>query len=306
MRYVTIFLLIFGFAYTQAQEKKIYFDENWKEISSQVNAVYYRTVQKTDSGYLRQDFFNSGKIQNRALFQDDSLKTHSGQDIFFSEDGKIRIVNNYKNGKRHGLWVRYDSLGTITYRQNFILDRKDGDFIRTEFGYTTTGTYQLDKYVGDYIKKDKNGVIRRKEVYEQDKMAAGKCYDVAGNEVAFYPEEEDPIFSKGKVSTWIASNTTYPYLAVESNTEGTVLVSFLVDKDGRVVNARMKTASFTRTIKVKRKNQVIELDEHDFSVKACVQNAVDLVASMPNWIPGKIENEPIRSLFQVKVTYRLQ
>jgi len=66
-----------------AQKIESYYDYNWKPCES-LKARFYSTLQKTDSGWLRHDYFIDGlKLQMKALFADSACKVYNGQSIFF-------------------------------------------------------------------------------------------------------------------------------------------------------------------------------------------------------------------------------
>lgn len=105
-------------------------------------------------------------------------------------------------------------------------------------------------------------------------------------EEVFMVVEEDPEFPGGldALSKYLGDNIKYPQLAKENNIEGRVYVSFVVEKDGRVGN-----------IKILR----------DIG-GGCGAEAVRVVKSMPRWKPGKQRGKPVRTQFNLPVSFGLQ
>ena len=53
----------------------------------------------------------------------------TGEVLSYHENGKLRTIENYKNGKRHGEFIRYDKNGQTISQSTY----KDGTFVR-QFG----------------------------------------------------------------------------------------------------------------------------------------------------------------------------
>jgi len=87
-----------------------------------------------------------------------------------------------------------------------------------------------------------------------------------------------------KMLEFIYKNLSYPATAREQKIEGTVVVSFIVEKDGTVSNAEIKR----------------EIGG------GCGEEALRVVQLMPRWIPGKQKGEVVRVQFNLPVRYKLQ
>lgn len=74
--------------------------------------------------------------------------------------------------------------------------------------------------------------------------------------------------------TFIASNLTYPLDARAQGIEGTVYVTFVVDKDGSISN--------------------IHIEEGRGLSPSCDQAAIDAVSKSPRWKPGLHNGVPVR------------
>ena len=96
--------------------------------------------------------------------------------------------------------------------------------------------------------------------------------------------EEYPEFPGGadSLQAFLAREIQYPPVAKNNGITGTVLVEFVVEKDGQVTNAKVKVPLF-----------------HE-----CDKEAVRGVMSMPKWKPGKNMGKPVRCFYQVPVTFR--
>ncbi|MDE6294534.1 MAG: energy transducer TonB [Muribaculaceae bacterium] len=83
---------------------------------------------------------------------------------------------------------------------------------------------------------------------------------------------------------WLGNNIRYPESAQAEGISGRVVVKFVVEKDGSIGSPTI----------VKGVNR--DLD----------QEALRVVKRMPKWQPGKNNGQPVRSYFNLPVTFRLQ
>ena len=113
------------------------------------------------------------------------------------------------------------------------------------------------------------------EVLEEEEM----------EEEIFVVVEEDPQFPGGMDSLYafIQRNLRYPQKALNDKIEGTVYVTFSVEKDGSI-----------GAIKILR----------DIG-GGCGEEAVRIVKMMPKWIPGKQRGIPVRTQFNLPIKFKL-
>ncbi|MBP5516090.1 MAG: energy transducer TonB [Bacteroidales bacterium] len=96
----------------------------------------------------------------------------------------------------------------------------------------------------------------------------------------------DPTFPGGETALYkyLGSNIKYPELARNNNITGTVVVKFVVEKDGRVSNV-----SVLRDIG-----------------GGCGKEAMRVVGSMPKWTAGEKKGKKVRSFFTLPVQFELE
>ena len=97
--------------------------------------------------------------------------------------------------------------------------------------------------------------------------------------------EEMPEYPGGPeaLNAFITRELEYPEVARKNGITGTVLVEFVVEKDGSISNAKTKVPLFPD----------------------CDKEAIRCVMAMPKWKPGKSMGKPVRCSYQVPVTFRL-
>lgn len=96
--------------------------------------------------------------------------------------------------------------------------------------------------------------------------------------------EEMPEFPGGmdSLQAFLVREIQYPQVAKDNGITGTVLVEFVVEKDGSVTNAKVKVPLFPE----------------------CDKEACRAVMSMPKWKPGKNTGKPVRCYYQVPITFQ--
>lgn len=105
------------------------------------------------------------------------------------------------------------------------------------------------------------------------------------NEI-FEVVEQNPMFPGGEkaLMEWLTKNLKYPSVAQENGIQGRVLVSFVVNKDGSIVDPKV-----VRSVDP-------SLDKE----------AIRVVSAMPKWAPGKQRGKTVRVKYSLPVTFRLQ
>lgn len=98
--------------------------------------------------------------------------------------------------------------------------------------------------------------------------------------------EKMPEFPGGAkaLNEYLNSNLVYPAPAKEAGAQGTVLVEFVVEKDGSVSNATVKVGQFPA------------LDEE----------ALRVVRSLPKWTPGESNGRRVRVYYNIPINFSLQ
>ena len=106
-----------------------------------------------------------------------------------------------------------------------------------------------------------------------------KAFGVAHN-------EDMPKFMGGGIdyfSRWVASHIQYPVEAAISKVEGSVVVSFIIDVDGSVVDAKILRSSYAV-----------------FNTEA-----LRVVKNSPKWTPGMQDGKPVKVMLNIPVNFRI-
>jgi TonB family protein len=105
-------------------------------------------------------------------------------------------------------------------------------------------------------------------------------------DLVFHIVEAMPEFPGGQEAMlkFIAEHLVYPKEALEGNIEGTVVVEFIVERDGSL--------SHLRILK-------------DIG-GGCGEAALDAIRQMPNWKPGTQRDVPVRVVMLAPLRFKLQ
>ena len=111
--------------------------------------------------------------------------------------------------------------------------------------------------------------------------------EVIEEEPPFLVAETMPSFQGGDLNAfrnWVQSKVRYPAIAQENGIQGRVVCSFVVNRDGSIVDIQV-------------------LRGVDPSLD---KEAVRVLGTMPKWKPGKQRGKPVRVKYTVPVMFRLQ
>jgi protein TonB len=105
-------------------------------------------------------------------------------------------------------------------------------------------------------------------------------------EEIFTRVEQMPQFGSGEreLLEYLAKNIKYPTIARENGIQGTVVIQFVVDKDGSVTEPTV----------------VREVGG------GCDEEALRVIKTMPKWIPGKQQGKPVKVRYTLPVKFKLE
>ncbi len=218
-----LFLLISSIKAQNISTK--FYDVNWKECSLP-NARFYSTIEKTDSGWFRNDYYISTKtLQMSALFKDSLFRIHNGMAIYFYANGQLKSIGNYVDGRKEGLYLGYHYNGMM----------EDSAY------------YKNGKLEGVAISWFPNGFMSDSSFAKNDSTLVSVRWFDNGN-----PSDYGYFINKKKQGKWMYFHKNGQTAAVEINERGKVLEVTYFNEDGSVQPDTSKAnqeASFRNGIK---------------------------------------------------------
>lgn len=200
---------------------------------------------------------------------DDELKTYETT-LGESEPNVAVLILNTKKKGEEPLLIVDNKIATIEQVRALPRD-----------AVASVGTMREEAAISSYGEKAKYGALiittvkHQKELYNEQ-ISQPDVFDKV---------DEAPQFPGGMAGMmqYLSSNIRYPEDAREAGTQGRVIVSFVVEKDGSISNAKVAKPTYS------------SLDEE----------ALRLVSAMPNFIPGKQNGEAVRVKYSFPVSFRL-
>ena len=83
---------------------------------------------------------------------------------------------------------------------------------------------------------------------------------------------------------YLSENIKYPEMAKQKNTQGKVLVTFVVEKNGSISDVKVAKGIGD----------------------GCDEEAVRVISAMPKWKPGMQNGKKVRVSFAIPISFRLQ
>ena len=189
------------------------------------------------------------------------------------DGGKVSENSENNSEKQEGIssTVSADTLQSSVVKQQVHIQGKDGE-VETLTVMSAAGSEASSEKSDDRIRTE-----------PAQAMVAAEDYD---GEDVFDMVEEMPAYPGGmeELMKFLQTHVKYPKEAEEKGQQGRVLVTFVVEKNGSITNAKVV------------KSVSPELDAE----------ALRVVKSMPNWTPGKQRGEAVRVKFTIPIVFRLQ
>ena len=218
MNYLKVFVLFFVFCNTNilAQQDTTYYD-NFCNITSDPAMAHYYYVKVYKKTVILQTQFNmKGQKQRFYMYKKmpftlDRSPLNAKEKAAIAKDSVLL---------RHGTFVNWYESGSVQMR----------------------GFFAADKLQGDLESFYPNGQLKRQDVYEQDVLVSGHCFDENGQEIPHFPLFIPAKFPNGQEALydWLRKHIEYPETARRARIEGTVYVEFTVQPDGRLSNSNIK------------------------------------------------------------------
>lgn len=244
--YFGTLLLVLLASVSYAQKRKVkttYYDESWIKAKNKSYATYYRESYSERDTLFATDFYLNGTKQMVGQFADSKGEVKVGFFVFYLENGSTKSEGNFANNKREGSWKYYHPNGMVS---------------------------AMVEYKGDTIIKadefNENGV----QLNENDTLTfVDKLPEFSSN-----PEDLYKFLSK---------RLQYPNWAKENNIEGKVIIRFVVDKNGDVVDVQL----------IKSAHPTLDAE------------ALRVVKSMSGWMPGTHAGKLVCVRYTLPIIFKL-
>jgi len=249
---LTLSVFIFGAANqlsAQKNEDRIYvFDENWNGTTVEKARYLMRAKKIKDSSWQWDTYNILGPLIKTEFFKDEKGTIAEGEFYFYNAKGKLDSIHNYLDGLAHGKW----------------------------FYLNDTGRIYLSK---EYDK----GILKHTiDVIQEDSLRELEAEDDEDNDLLNIKSE-----FPGKAKGWLKyleKNFKYPERALNNKISGQVVVQFVVDTEGYVIQPRIY-----RSV--------------EFSID---EEALRLIRKSPQWMPASQNGRKVKSYKRQPVVFQFQ
>jgi len=153
---------------------------------------------------------------------------------------------------------------------------------------TATARSSTSEYATKKASSSSTTVAKRKARTTISTPAANEDRMVRDKEGVYNKAQVMPQFPGGQkaLATYVNNHVEYPQQAIDNNTTGTVMVSFVVDERGKIKDAHVIG------------NQMPK-DGLD-------QEALRVVNNMPDWRPGKVRGKNVKTRLELPINFQLE
>ena len=106
-------------------QKKVYFTEDFKELPSADNAIYYTIYEDSPEGTLRTTYYLDNSLFSKDHYSNYKKRILNGTSERWYKNGAKEILAIYVKGKQEGIQTRYFENGQVKRTENF----KKGEFV---------------------------------------------------------------------------------------------------------------------------------------------------------------------------------
>ena len=271
--------------------------------SGQDNAyVYNKEVGAKPEVQSKNTNFEITKVEFANVDYDDKVITsYGGQlyqdtkylkaklDIKRSTEASENVKLQMKILRPDGTMIRGNGSPTgYTFEQDVLLTGKSSRFFTLGWGNNegtayTPGTYTYEFWCNGQRMSATTFVIENRTWVVEEQKAIETSVDK--DETVYEVAEQMPEYPGGQsaMMEYLQKYVRYPSIAQENGTQGRVVVSFIVEKDGRILNADI----------VRGVDPYLD------------KEALRVVLSMPKWKPARQAGKNVRCKYTIPITFKL-
>ncbi|WP_134090185.1 energy transducer TonB [Olivibacter sp. XZL3] len=317
LSFITLFYLpAFG-----QNQTFVYLNKKRYPVAEKDSAEYIRILtpgETSEAPYKFVELYKTGEVYctGEAFFNGDRISL-IGLITTFQKDGKKVSEEHYKEGVQEGICRYYYNNGNL--KKEIIAPGRTGEgkenstmelspkklvafydslgiqLVKDGNGHVAEVDEEGDTEEGDYKDGYKDGrwtgtFLKRRysytEHYDQGKLLEGTSVDSTGSEVQYTKVEEMPTYPGGLQALYrfIATNYKYPRQAYQRGLAGAVILSFVIDAQGKVGE-----------IKVMK----------DLGM-GTGQEGVRVLQNSGAWVPGRMRGIPVRVSYSIPIQLNLQ
>lgn len=313
---LTSLLFLFSlFSFAQKRHNVYFLKDNGEHVKIKDSADFIRIVWEPGSGsalYNVQEFYKNNNLKRLGKSASIDPPRMEGQCASYYPNGKRHVVASYKDDHPAGAYYEYFPNGKLfcvkeyalpktesnfgDYKIMSVLDSSGNAMVTNGNGYykgydkdfktvIEEGGVKNGERDGQWKGKDLGLKLTFEETYQDGELSSGSYKDSSGNTAHYTQRFKEPEFPGGveKLYAFLGREIVYPVYARQHNIEGTVLLSFIVEKNGRIEKIKVLSPVYE------------EIDEE----------AIRVLKRAPKWNPGLAYGIPVRVSYTLPVRFAL-
>ncbi len=268
------FIFLYHLGYSQ-NDTTIYYKANNKPALGKEDAIRYISIKEKNE--------NRFKISTYRKTEDKWVKSFNDKIASFENDSVIIIKSQFKGLSANRFIYRvFENRGSGFH----IRDYDENGNMLTEGLSRTLIVPHWEGQVTNYYKSGKLQSISR---YKNNQVKSNEVWMYSGKlhlKNVFKTVDVMPQFKTGDadLQRYIGSSVQYPRIAQENGITGCVVVDFIVDENGNVINEHI------------RRSVDHYLDEE----------ALRVARNMPQWTPGLLDGKAVKVSYSMPINFRLE
>jgi len=293
-----------------------YFNKHWYRVAKREAATFVRAYMGYDSAarlHKIHDYQADGRLLNAWHYNAADRYVREGLSTWYWVNNQPSRSGSYLKGKRSGQWTDYYRNGKRQQQYSYPIypdSTANNDSYLIDNSWDSTGKAEVVKGHGIFRERndssgaviqqgmvknglregiwqgfDKEGQQLYEDEYQQGKFVKGKRFGENGTCIPY-----DSLFisaafpgGTGAMMKNIYRTIRYPREEVEMGVEGTVIIGFIIDKAGNVMDVEVLRG-----------------------VSALIdEEAMRVVRKLPAWTPGLQRGKPVAVAFRLPIRFAL-
>lgn len=309
-----LFLLISNIGFSQVSETKelilsptdkfIYLDSTNQETKSK-DYAYIRVIKDSKlikKSYAVQEYYRSGEMRMEGISETNNGNSKEGIVTYYYKNTNKKSTTNYVKGRVNGINLEWYENGNKKLEGEYIEDEKKMTAIHKIYKFwDINGIQKVADGIGFFEDKDENeyskGEIKNgfkegvwegsfknskctyKEIYKNGKLISGETVDKDNITYNYTEIETKPEYKSGMMDfyKYVAKNYRIPN---QQGLKGKVYVTFVVDKDGKIVEPKV-------------------LRDLGYGTG---EEAIRILKNCDKWIPAEQRGRKVRCTYSLPIT----
>ncbi len=283
-------------SFAQKQSQIHYTDNAGKRVSSKKQATYYQIMvqEKDNPDHVHfTEYYISGNVHITGSYRSYKKQIKEGLWVAYYETGEKKSETTYRTDQQGEIYFSWYKNGNPQEKYTLLHYYEiDTSKIWYENGQLTCAIPFVVNGESSQIANDtiisfaEDGKIKRKTVYSAGKEIRNTCYDSTGTQIrCTTPFIKRAEYKGGQqaMNYYLTRNMRYPSSAIQNGIQGRVVVSFVIDTEGKIQQAMVQEG--------------LSLDTD--------AEALRIITQMPAWKPAYRYGKAVPQQFSLPISFNI-